>query len=298
MWLDKKTTYVVIGLWSTLGIVLAFLEPTLRSTRQAPALTFRLLVMVNILIATMIFISPGILLLMSQIREERGRSETLLRNILPESIARRLKIAPGTIADGFAECSVVFADLVGFTDHSRSTSPEQLVDELNAVFSRFDQIVTDRGGEKIKTIGDGYMAVVGVPQEDPFHASIACHIALDMRESMSSLNDDLSTESSLRIGVNTGPVVAGVIGKSKFAYDLWGTTVNVASRLESSGRPGVIRDSDAVVAATADEFCFESLGAADLRGVGEMNVHALVGVGADTGGLRPRGRFVEDSRHE
>jgi guanylate cyclase len=276
MWLEKRSTYLLMGMFTVTAVALTLFESSLRDSREAPELAFRLIILLALFISTMIYIAPGILLLLDQIRGEQAKTEALMRNILPGAIVKRLKTEPGTLADGFEACSVLFADLVGFTDHSGTVSPDQLVDELNMIFSRFDDIVAARGGEKIKTIGDGYMAVAGLPEATPYHAEIACWIALDMQDAMADLNSEIGSDFELRVGVSTGPAVAGVIGKTRFAYDLWGTTVNVASRLESTGAPGTIHVTEAIKEAVEGQFSFSGGASVTLKGVGPTPVYTLV----------------------
>ncbi len=183
---------------------------------------------------------------------EQKVSERLLLNVLPHSIAERLKGRPEVTADGFteviadsfAEVTVLFADIVEFTKFSEGVSAEVLVDVLNDIFTRFDSIADNRGLEKIKTIGDAYMAAAGLPVPVADHAVRAAHMALDMIEAMDRFNEHSGYKLKVRIGIDTGAVVAGVIGKRKFLYDLWGDTVNTASRMESHGVAGRIQVTD------------------------------------------------------
>jgi sensor domain CHASE-containing protein/class 3 adenylate cyclase len=176
-----------------------------------------------------------------KLKAERERAERLLLNILPESIAKRLKNEQETIADSFEEVTVLFADLVNFTNLSSQISPTEIVGLLNEIFSRFDRVVERYSLEKIKTIGDSYMVVGGLPLPRSDHAEAIAEFALDMQEEIKKFNAEKDQAFSLRIGINTGPVVAGVIGLKKFIYDLWGDAVNTASRMESHGLPGYIQ---------------------------------------------------------
>ena len=176
----------------------------------------------------------------ARLAEEHARSERLLLNILPEAISDRLKENGESIADGFAEVTVLFADLVGFTELSQKLTPAELVEMLNRTFSAFDDLASKLGVEKIKTIGDCYMAAAGLPERRPDHVEIVARMALQMRAALDRINREGGYTLKDRIGVHTGPVVAGVIGKRKFIYDLWGDTVNTASRMESSGPVGEI----------------------------------------------------------
>lgn len=168
-------------------------------------------------------------------QREHDRSEKLLLNILPKPIAERLKEGEETIADGFADVTILFADIVDFTGLSARTTPQELVMLLNKVFSAFDRLAQKHGLEKIKTIGDAYMVVGGLPEPRPNHAGAVAEMALDMHSETERLGKELGVPLGLRIGINSGQVVAGVIGEQKFAYDLWGDSVNLASRMEFHG---------------------------------------------------------------
>jgi adenylate cyclase len=206
--------------------------------------------------------------------KEAARSESLLLNILPKSIAERLKHSTELIADRVPEVSIVFADLVGFTEISRKMDAGQLVGMLNEIFLGFDRAAKRLGLEKIKTIGDAYMVVAGVPEPRADHVQAATDMALAMQmhvEALSSRHPDLR----LRIGIHAGPVVAGVIGENKFSYDLWGDNVNIASRMESHGLPGRIHVSEAFVRAASDKSQFEARGLIDVKGQGPMKTYFL-----------------------
>jgi class 3 adenylate cyclase len=172
---------------------------------------------------------------------EEERSERLLLNVLPAPIAERLKQGEGVIADAFPEVTVLFADLVDFTRRSQQVSPAQVVATLNELFSAFDRLAQRHGLEKIKTIGDAYMVAGGLPNPRPDHAQAVAEMALAMQEEVAGRADPSGQPLQVRIGIDTGPVEAGVIGTSKFSYDLWGDTVNTASRMESHGSPAASR---------------------------------------------------------
>jgi class 3 adenylate cyclase/sensor domain CHASE-containing protein len=208
---------------------------------------------------------------------EQQQSERLLLNVLPRQVARRLKQEGGTIADGFDEVSVLFADLVDFTKLSTRVSAGDLVGMLDAIFTRFDELADRHGLEKIKTIGDAYMVVSGLPERRPDHARAAARMALDMRSALFDFNAEHGTSLNLRIGVHCGPVVAGVIGRRKFIYDIWGDTVNTASRMESHGASGGIQVSADFRDRVADEFDFEARRTIQVKGKGEMAVYFLTG---------------------
>jgi adenylate cyclase len=221
--------------------------------------------------------------LYDQVVAEKKVSERLLLNVLPHAIAERLKGRPEVtagsftevIADSFAEVTVLFADIVEFTKFSEGVSAEALVDVLNDIFTRFDSIADNRGLEKIKTIGDAYMAVAGLPDPVADHAMRAAHMALDMIEAMDRFNEHSGHKLKVRIGIETGAVVAGVIGKRKFLYDLWGDTVNTASRMESQGVSGRIQITDSTRQRLSEPFMLEKRGTINVKGKGEMHTWFL-----------------------
>lgn len=206
---------------------------------------------------------------------EQAVSERLLLNVLPPSIAERLKEKPEVIADSCPAVTVLFADLVGFTKFSSGVSPERLVVLLNDIFTDYDTIADNCGLEKIKSIGDAYMAVAGLPLPVDDHAARAAHMAMEMLEALSHFNERNSCRFEIRIGINSGAVVAGVIGKRKFIYDLWGATVNTASRMESHGAPGRVHISDATKLLLSEPFQFEDRGTIDVKDVGALHTWFL-----------------------
>ncbi|NJR48739.1 MAG: adenylate/guanylate cyclase domain-containing protein [Leptolyngbyaceae cyanobacterium CSU_1_3] len=212
---------------------------------------------------------------------EQAQSERLLLNILPAPIAMRLKQNPQNqeahIADGFSEVTVLFADIVGFTELSRRISPQQLVSRLNRIFSMFDQLAEHHGLEKIKTIGDAYMVVGGLPNPRADHAVAIAEMALDIQRAIVEFNQETGETFAIRMGINTGAVVAGVIGLKKFIYDLWGDTVNIASRMESHGIPGGIQLTEATYELLKDFYHFEPRGIIEIKGRGEMMTYWLKG---------------------
>ena len=207
--------------------------------------------------------------------QERERSERLLLNILPASIADRLKQSSASIADHSAEVTVLFADIVGFTPLSASKTPQELVHLLDLIFSEFDVLAERHGLEKIKTIGDAYMAAAGLPDRRDDHAQAAARMAQDMLAAVAHLAAQTGEPLSLRIGLNSGPVVAGVIGRKKFIYDLWGDTVNTASRMESHGIPGSIQCSEATARQLGPSFAMTERGAISVHGKGNMRTYLL-----------------------
>ncbi|MEM9332724.1 MAG: adenylate/guanylate cyclase domain-containing protein [Pseudomonadota bacterium] len=203
--------------------------------------------------------------------DAEARSEQLLRNVLPEQIAERLREEPDQlIADRFDEASVMFADIVGFTNLARSMSAKDLVTLLNRIFSEFDRIGEELGTEKIKTIGDSYMAACGVPQPNDIHTENMITLAIRFQDSLAAIAKTENVDLQMRIGIATGPITAGVIGKAKFAYDVWSTTVNLASRLESYGETGRIRVSQATYQGLNDKYQFEKAPVESLKGVGRV----------------------------
>ena len=211
------------------------------------------------------------------LRAEQEKSERLLLNILPEMIADRLKQGQINIADGFAEVTVLFADIVGFTKISSCTSPEELVELLNKIFSAFDRLSEKYGLEKIKTIGDNYMVAGGLPLPSTNHAECIAEMAMEMQQEIMKFRDESDVPLNIRIGINTGPVVAGVIGTKKFIYDLWGDAVNTASRMESQGLPGKIQVSRSTYELLCDKYVLEKRGKINVKGKGAMTTYLLIG---------------------
>jgi class 3 adenylate cyclase len=209
------------------------------------------------------------------IEEKNRENEALLLNILPGEVANRLKSGEHEIADSFADVTVLFGDLVGFTALSGSISADELVDMLNGLFSRFDQIASERGIEKIKTIGDCYMAVCGLPTACSDHAERMARMALRILDAVREYNVEKGLNLQIRIGLNSGPVVAGVIGATKFIYDLWGDTVNLASRMESTGVPDQIQVTRSVYEHLKEGFEFERRGVVQVKGKGEIETWLL-----------------------
>ena len=210
---------------------------------------------------------------------ERDRAEALLLNVLPDEVATRLKSGQATIADSYTEVTVLFADIVGFTALSAHIPPERLVTMLNQVFSAFDGLAEKYGLEKIKTIGDAYMVVSGLNGPYPNRPEAAASMALEMMEALGKLSRTIGSDLQVRIGMDTGPVVAGVIGTKKFIYDLWGDTVNTASRMESQGIPGRIQVTQRFYECLQGQrkFQFEKRGVINVKGKGDMTVYLLEG---------------------
>jgi adenylate cyclase len=217
---------------------------------------------------------------LAALRVEQAKAESLLLNILPSSIADKLKAQAQPIADQFGSASILFADVVDFTPWSEQLPPAEVVGYLDQLFSRFDDLAERHGIEKIKTIGDCYMVAAGVPTPRPDHARALALMALDMLEAMRAHDGIGHLGHELRIGINSGPVVAGVIGRKRFLYDLWGDAVNTASRMESHGTAGRIQITRATYELLADEFDCEPRGPIAVKGKGEIEAWYL---------LRPRG---------
>ena len=221
------------------------------------------------------------------IEKQRREADKLLRNVLPEDIARRLKADECAIADYIPDVTVLFADFVGFTTLSERLAPNALLHLLNEMFTSFDRLAEKHGLEKIKTIGDAYMIAGGVPTPLEGHSEAVAEMALEMLEEANRLEKKLGLPFRLRIGIHCGPVIAGVIGLTKFSYDLWGDTVNTASRLESHGAPGMVQVSGAMHERLRDKFELEDRGVIELKGKGPIAVHFLKGRAASSRTVAP-----------
>jgi len=209
---------------------------------------------------------------------EKEKSERLLLNVLPVAIAERLKKDNGIIAERYESVTVLFADLIDFTSFANQTDPEDLVSLLNDLFSRFDHIAERRGLEKIKTIGDSYLVVGGLLEPRPNHAEAVAEMALEMLTALADLNRERGTILAMRVGLNSGAVVAGVIGRKKFAYDLWGTAVNIANRMQSSGLPNCIQVPAGMIPLLGGKFRLTERGTVDFKGLGEIRTYLLTGL--------------------
>ncbi len=210
-----------------------------------------------------------------QLREERERAEALLLNILPKPIAQKLKYSPNTIAEHIEHTSILFADIKGFTAITKSMPANQLVSMLNELFTSFDQIAERHQLEKIKTVGDQYMAASGVPENNSQHAINCCCAAREMLSEFKVWRSKNKLDTALRIGIHSGSVIAGVIGKHKFSYDLWGETVNLASRLESHGEPDSIHVSEQTAALCAGKFHLEVKQNTHMKGMAPQTTFQL-----------------------
>lgn len=207
--------------------------------------------------------------------EEQARSDKLLLNILPTSIAQRLKNQDQRIADNHPSATILFADIVGFTELSTSMAPFDLVNLLSGIFSMFDMLAEGHKLEKIKTIGDGYLVVGGVPLYLENHAKVVAALAIEMRAALSAFNQKTGHQLQMRIGISSGPVVAGVIGTSKFAYDIWGDAVNMASRMEQTGLVDEIQVSESTYQLLKDDYLFEFREGVHIKGKGLVNTYLL-----------------------
>ncbi len=209
------------------------------------------------------------------LREAQKNSDRLLLNILPAAVVENLKKGEDTAAERFESATVLFADIVDFTSLAARISPMELVNFLNQIFSKFDQLTEKHGLEKIKTSGDSYMVAGGLPVPRADHVEAIANMALDMVDAIAHFKTDTGEPFQIRIGINTGPVVAGVIGTKKFSYDLWGDTINVASRMESQGLPGYIQVTTAIYEPLKDRYVFEERGAIEVKGKGETIAYWL-----------------------
>ena len=210
-----------------------------------------------------------------QLEAEHEKAENLLLNMLPRTVADRLKQGEETIADLYTNVTVMFTDLVDFTPMTANISPNELIDLLNSVFSAFDMLAERHKVEKIKTIGDAYMVVGGLPEPVEDHAERIANMALTMQRAVAQLNEAYNYGLRLRVGIHSGPVVAGVIGMKKLTYDLWGETVNTASRMESHGVVGCVHVSEATYQLLKDKFDFEPRGKIDVKSIGKVNTYLL-----------------------
>jgi adenylate cyclase len=258
---------------AVIAVILGFLEDPIRAGREAPDPTMTTIMFVLLLIATLNILAPLIVYFMGRLRFEHGRAEGLLLNVLPKTVAAELKETGSTTARRFDSVSVLFADIVGFTPLSATMEPEELVDRLNEIFTHFDGLAARYGVEKIRTIGDTYMVAAGIPVPRPDHAHALAGMALDM---LAYAAEGLL---SFRVGINSGPAVAGVIGTSKFQYDVWGDTVNTASRMESHGEPGRVQISDATNDLIKDDFATQLRGPIEVKGKGTLTTWWLEAAG-------------------
>ena len=267
------------------GVVVAggLLEPIGREGNNLPSAVVTVFFVLNILAPSSLAIVVIRYFLrqkdtaMSLLSIEREKSDDLLRNVLPSDIAAELKENGSVVARRFDAVTVLFADIVGSTQLTERLAPEELIEVLNRIFTQFDRIADRYGAEKIRTIGDNYMAATGVPHPSSSHAIDLANTALDMMASITSINSAGGVNVQFRIGLNTGPVIAGVVGQRKFHYDIWGDAVNTASRMESHGVPGKIQITRDLKELLEDDFSCVARGTVDVKGMGETECWFLEG---------------------
>jgi adenylate cyclase len=276
LFVGPRFTIVALSVY-VIGIVAAaFLEPFAQSVAVEFAPAIRTQIASNNLIMLGLMAGAGGLYLLRRVDYFRRRADDLLLNILPGPIAARLKEGSKTIADAYGEVTVLFADIVGSTPLFSHLDPAEAVDWLNEMFTMFDQLVEKYGLEKIRTIGDSYMVASGVPTPRADHAQAMVQFALDVVGRLEEMPPRHGQRLSFRVGINSGPLVAGVIGRSKFQYDLWGDTVNVASRMESHGVPGKVQVTSATYELIKDDFECVSRGEVQIKGKGNMRTWFVV----------------------
>jgi adenylate cyclase len=262
---------------ATIVLSLALSEVVRPNGADLPEAFVRTFDVLNIVVVSLV----AMLLLVTFARGRetaQARVETLLLNVLPAEIAQRLQSDPNSIADHFDDASILFADVVDFTPLSSRLDAREVVGLLDRLFTSFDELVDRHDVEKIKTIGDCYMVAAGVPRQRPDHAQALAGLALEMREcAKTCLPEGAERDLRLRIGISSGPVVAGVIGRRRFLYDLWGDTVNMASRMESHGTPDVIQITRSTWELLRDDFVTEPVGLVDVKGKGVVETWRLVG---------------------
>jgi len=275
LFVERRLVLVLLGLFILMVMIAGMLESSVRSRLPDLDPQFVATDSTITLIIMGALVTGAALYLFDQVERYRSRADDLLLNILPGTIAGRLKENPGIIADGFSEATVLFADIVDFTTMSSGADPADVVRKLNEIFSDFDRLATSHGLEKIKTIGDAYMVAGGLPEAQPDHCQVVAAFALDMVAAMERHRSWTGEAMRIRVGINTGPVVAGVIGQQKFIYDLWGDAVNVASRMESNGLSNEIQVTQAVKDKLAGLYAFEERGPIYVKGKGEMVTYLM-----------------------
>jgi guanylate cyclase len=272
----------LVAYLALLGLA-GILQPYLQTETSLPSRLVDLFFVANIgSVSTMVFILLYYFVKEKDkayrlLRLEQEKSDNLLLNVLPKEIAPILKNETRTIAEKFESATVLFADVVGFTPLSAELAPTEMVELLNEIFSTFDSLVEKYGLEKIRTIGDNYMVAAGVPRPRPDHCQAMASMALDMLEYIQKRPGENGKMVNFRIGLNTGPMIGGVIGRQKFHYDVWGDTVNVASRMESQGKAGKIQITQAAHQLLKEDFLCEPRGKVAVKGRGEMDTWFLVG---------------------
>lgn len=276
LFLSKRWVVASAGSYVVATLALAIADPWLRAGRSDPDPWFSTLLLADVLLGSLLLVVPLTMRIVDQLQAEHEQARALMLNILPASVADRLK-HDETVIDALPEVTTLFADIVGFTRASEALSPAEIVDALNRVFTSFDQIIARHGMEKIKTIGDGYHAVAGAPMQRPDHLTCAADAALEMLDVTAGLEYG-GIPLSVRIGIDTGPVVAAVIGTSKFSYDLWGDSVNTASRMESHGEAGRIHVTKAVADGLSHTYALEPRGIIEVKSKGPMETFFLDGL--------------------
>lgn len=269
--LGRREGIVAAGFLVATAIVFAFLERDLAARRLPPDPALRAFLFAAVFIGNLVILTAVLVYFLRRVGVERARAEALLLNVLPARVAAELKEKGWVEPRRFDAISVVFADIVGFTQRYAGADPQEMVDQLNEVFTHFDTLAAKYRCEKIRTIGDAYMVAAGVPIARDDHAKAAAALALEM------LDGARNGPFMFRIGINSGPVVAGVIGTTKFQYDVWGDTVNTASRMESHGVPGRIQISESTYRLVQDEFVCIPRGTIEIKGKGELPTWFLVG---------------------
>lgn len=286
LWGIRRPVFMGLALVATCVAIaisqVVFIEPALGNRVSDDYLTYwaaaNLVATALMAFAVLSVLSLQVSQAQDALAAEHARSEALLMNLLPEDIAARLKDRPGeVIADGLPAVTLLFADIVDFTPRAASRTPEDVVAFLNSVFSRFDELTAERGLEKIKTIGDAYMVAAGLPVARDDHAQVIADMALAMRGEVLKLSEQMGEEVQLRVGIHSGPAIAGVIGTSKVFYDVWGDTVNTASRMESHGEVGRIQLTAETKNRLGDAYQFTERGPVDIKGKGRINTFWLIG---------------------
>lgn len=275
--LGARAALTMLGLFAVSVLVAAALEPVSRG--MAPDIELRTIVAFDIgsLLSFGVLATAASIYLLRQVERFRESADRLLVNVLPGSIADRLKEGEAPIADGYDDVTILFVDIVGFTELASEADPADVVRAVGELFTEFDTLTARHGAEKIKTIGDAYMAVAGLPEPRPDHAAAMLGLAQAMVASVARYPDFLGKPLALRVGLHCGPVVAGVIGRQRLIYDLWGDTVNVASRMESTGLPGRIQVTQQMRDRLIDRYQFERREAVSVKGKGLTATYLLVG---------------------
>ena len=283
--ITRPTREFVRWFMASIGLVLmeAILQPWLRASNSIPPGAGAILWGLNSLIVCGIWFGNIFGLLrqrdtaLQELHEEQVRSENLLLNVLPKKIADRLKREPGTIAEAHKAVTILFADIVGFTPLTSQLNPVEMIELLNKIYSEFDALSEKYQVEKIRTIGDNYMVASGVPESNEDHARNMARMALEMQAFADKLSIQNEHRIQFRIGIHSGPVIAGIVGRKKFQYDIWGDAVNTASRMESHGKAGKIQVSQTTYEMLKDEFVMKLRGTIDIKGKGPMKTWFLTG---------------------